>query len=152
MKLTKRKRELLRMKFGGCCAYCGTELPSRGWHAVTLDPELRLSDNLTDYSGGEHSNIPSTSEVYSKGDELANLAPSCEECSLLKSSYTLEMFRQHISQQAQRARRHSANFRAAERFGLVREIPLQIVFWFEKYQSNQSIRQRAPAHLQDSAA
>lgn len=33
MALTKKQREKLRMKFGGRCAYCGCELPEKGWHA-----------------------------------------------------------------------------------------------------------------------
>ncbi len=34
MALTKKQREKLRMKFGGRCAYCGCELPEKGWHAT----------------------------------------------------------------------------------------------------------------------
>lgn len=33
MSLTKKQRAELRMKFGGRCAYCGCELPEKGWHA-----------------------------------------------------------------------------------------------------------------------
>lgn len=33
MALTKKQRAILREKFGGKCAYCGCELPEKGWHA-----------------------------------------------------------------------------------------------------------------------
>ncbi|HAL9448481.1 TPA: HNH endonuclease, partial [Escherichia coli] len=44
MALTKKLREKLRMKFGGRCAYCGCELPEKGWHADHVQAVLRKSE------------------------------------------------------------------------------------------------------------
>jgi len=43
-KLTKAQRAVLREKFGGRCAYCGCELPEKGWHADHLEPVMRESE------------------------------------------------------------------------------------------------------------
>ena len=40
MALTKKQRVELRMKFGGRCAYCGCELPEKGWHADHVEAEI----------------------------------------------------------------------------------------------------------------
>lgn len=32
------------MKFGGRCAYCGCELPEKGWHADHVQAVLRKSE------------------------------------------------------------------------------------------------------------
>ena len=42
MTLSKKKREALRMKFGGKCAYCGCELNQR-WQADHIEPVRRIS-------------------------------------------------------------------------------------------------------------
>lgn len=44
MALTRKQREKLRMKFGGRCAYCGCELPEKGWHADHVQAVLRKSE------------------------------------------------------------------------------------------------------------
>ncbi|EDA6448068.1 HNH endonuclease, partial [Salmonella enterica subsp. enterica serovar Typhimurium] len=44
MALTRKQRERLRMKFGGRCAYCGCELPEKGWHADHVQAVLRKSE------------------------------------------------------------------------------------------------------------
>jgi len=125
MKLTKRKREELRVKFGGCCAYCGSDLPSRGWHAESIETDL-ISDGLI---------------------------PVCSECSSSKGNASTEAFRALLLEQVERAQRHSINFRTALRFGLVSQTAAPVVFWFEKY-SEQAVRQNVITHnsLQRSAA
>ncbi|WP_156964242.1 hypothetical protein [Trabulsiella guamensis] len=65
---------------------------------------------------------------------LENLFPACAPCNLLKTSYSLEMFRKQVSLQVERGRKSSMNFRTAERFGLVEVIEKPVVFWFEQYQ------------------
>lgn len=46
MVLTKKQRAELRMKFGGRCAYCGCELPEKGWHADHVEAVYRKLDAL----------------------------------------------------------------------------------------------------------
>lgn len=106
MKLTKQKREELRMQFGGGCAFCGSELPARGWHAERIGEDC--------VSGG--------------------LVAVCSECRSSRGNTSPEAFRLLLSEQVERAQRHSVNFRTALRFGLVSETAAPVVFWFEKYQ------------------
>ena len=110
MKLTKNKREELRMQFGGCCAFCGSKLPDRGWHAEMIGEEY--------FSGG--------------------IAGICTECRTAKRNASPEAFRAMLAEQVERAQRHSVNFRTALRFGLVSETASPVVFWFEKYQPRSS--------------
>jgi hypothetical protein len=46
--------------------------------------------------------------------------------------------RKEISQQVERARTYSVNFRTAERFGLVEIVDKPVVFWFEHYQQQEA--------------
>ena len=34
---SKKEREIIKNKFGGKCAYCGEDLPGRGWHVKHLN-------------------------------------------------------------------------------------------------------------------
>lgn len=112
MKLTKRKREQLRLKFDGCCAYCGGELPLRGWQVNYIEPLHSLSVQVS---------------------LLENRVPACQECAQLKGTNSLEVFRSQIMKQPERAQRNSVNFRNAIRFGLISKNQSPVIFWFEKY-------------------
>lgn len=117
MKLTKYKREELRVQFGECCAFCGSKLPARGWHAEMIGEEY--------VSGG--------------------IAAICTDCRTAKSNASPEAFRAMLAEQVERAQRHSINFRTALRFGLVSETAAPVVFWFEKCQSRTSRSQNQGA-------
>lgn len=69
-----------------------------------------------------------------EAERLENMFPACAPCNLLKTSYSLEMFRKQVSLQVERGRKSSMNFRTAERFGLIEAVEKPVVFWFEKYQ------------------
>lgn len=119
-KLTKaQQREMLRMKFGGYCAYCGNEL-NNGFHVDHVDAIYRDKAEPTGMQKPEN-------------DVPENLFPACKPCNLFKSVLTLEAFRQEILMQAERAERYSINHRTARRFGQIEHKPGPVVFWFEKY-------------------
>lgn len=105
MSLSKTKREVLRLRFGGCCFFCGNTLPQRGWHA--------------DYIGEEY-----VKDGY---------AAVCTDCRVAKGNATPEAFRTIIAEQVERAQRHSINFRTALRFGLISHVETPVQFWFERY-------------------
>ncbi|UVM87429.1 MAG: NinG protein [Bacteriophage sp.] len=135
MKLTKKQREELRMKFGGRCAYCGCELPEKGWHADHVEPVLRKSEQCMKAAAKGIFKLKATGELYRpEAERLENLYPACAPCNLMKTSYSLEMFRKQVSLQVARGRKSSMNFRTAERFGLIAVVERPVVFWFEKYQ------------------
>lgn len=135
MALTKKQREKLRMKFGGRCAYCGCELPEKGWHADHVQAVLRKSEQCMKAAEKGIFRLKTTGEVFRpEADCPENLFPSCAPCNLLKTTYSLEMFRKQVSLQVERGRRSSVNFRTAERFGLISVLNKPVVFWFEQYE------------------
>ncbi|EHM7395297.1 HNH endonuclease [Salmonella enterica] len=135
MALTRKQRERLRMKFGGRCAYCGCELPEKGWHADHVQAVLRKSDRCMKAAEKGIFRLKSTGDVFRpEADCPENIFPSCAPCNLLKTTYSLEMFRKQVSLQVERGRRSSVNFRTAERFGLISVVNKPVVFWFEQYE------------------
>ncbi|EJA72618.1 putative HNH endonuclease [Salmonella enterica subsp. enterica serovar Newport str. CVM 37978] len=140
MALTKKQRERLRMKFGGRCAYCGCVLPEKGWHADHVQAVLRKSERCMKAADKGIFRLKTTGEVFRpEADCPENIFPSCAPCNLLKTTYSLEMFRKQVSLQVERGRRSSVNFRTAERFGLVEVVEKPVVFWFEQYQEKEPI-------------
>ena len=122
------------MKFGGRCAYCGCELPEKGWHADHVEAALRKWDFGTRMPNGTRRTVATGEFWKPENDAIDNLFPACAPCNLLKTTYSLEMFRKQVSLQVERGRRSSVNFRTAERFGLIEAVDKPVVFWFEQYQ------------------
>lgn len=149
MTLNKTQRETIRMMFGGRCAYCGCELPEKGWHADHVEPVYRewwkshkwWKDRQYKYDFDEATGrLNRTPIPYSPAgmerpanDRIENLFPSCRACNIDKNASTLEGWRQQLQDRANVCRRNYSAFRHAERFGLVVVIDKPIVFWFEKY-------------------
>ncbi|EDV7203693.1 HNH endonuclease [Salmonella enterica subsp. enterica serovar Bredeney] len=135
MELTRKQRERLRMKFGGRCAYCGCVLPEKGWHTDHVQAVLRKSERCMKAAEKGIFRLKTTGEVFRpEADCPENIFPSCAPCNLLKTTYSLEMFRKQVSLQVERGRRSSVNFRTAERFGLISVVNKPVVFWFEQYE------------------
>lgn len=132
MNLTKKQREEVRMMFGGKCAYCGSDLPEKGWHAdhvKNIERKLEWT-----YNKDGHRQLRSTNECHKpENDTIENLFPSCAPCNIFKSSMDLEWFRTTIETQLDKAYKYSSNYRIAKRFGLVEEKPRPIFFYFETY-------------------
>jgi len=138
MALTKKQRAELREKFGGRCAYCGCELPEKVWHADHVQAVLRKSEQCMKAATKGIFKLKATGEVFRPEAECKeNIFPACAPCNLLKTSYSLEMFRKQVSLQVERGRRSSVNFRTAERFGLIEAVEKPVVFWFEQYQGEE---------------
>jgi hypothetical protein len=145
--MRKAQRATLRMMFGGKCAYCGCELPERGWHADHVDPVIRHSA-IVEVSAAEHARTgyshrlkPTGTVERPEAERSDNFFPACAPCNIFKSTFSVEFLRQEIVAQVDRARKTSSNFRTAERFGLVRATNEPVKFWFEQY--------RAPASAED---
>jgi hypothetical protein len=121
MKLTKAQRETLRNLFGGRCAYCGNEL-GKTWHADHIEPVFRIwwGKNKGKFERPHN-------------DVLSNFYPACIPCNIHKHAMQLEDWRSYLEEQVDMARRNSAPFRHAERFGLITTSKEPIVFYFEKY-------------------
>lgn len=148
MRLTTSQRATLRIMFGGKCAYCGCELPEKGWHADHIEPVWREWWKNTpgwkeshgfnyDYVGGSviRTAIPleKAKLLAPENDTLDNLFPSCRACNIDKHASSLESWRKQMEDRVGVCRRNYSAFRHAERFGLVQEIKKPIVFWFEQW-------------------
>lgn len=129
MKLTPKKREALRAKFGGRCAYCGHELNPR-WQADHVEPVNRKHDWVRQPNG-------SSKAVYSgemwnpENDREDNLVPACSACNNDKFNLSLEEWRNRLADLIGVCQRNHSAYRHAMRFGLVQETPKPIVFYFE---------------------
>lgn len=124
--MKKALREQVYKKFNGRCAYCGCELPKKGFHVDHIIPQDRYSEQhqclivdgrkFTDY--GLH--------------DLQNLNPACRRCNLWKRVSSLEEFRSEIEAQKERLKNYSAGFRLAQDFGVVISTNDPVKFYYEK--------------------
>ncbi len=124
------------MKFGGKCAYCGGDLPLKGWHVDHVAPIIRESKiDREKHAQGEFRLVQTGRCERPENETFENYWPSCAPCNLFKSVYDIESWRSEIALQVERARKQSFNFRFAELFGLVQQTGNPVIFWFEKFQA-----------------
>jgi 5-methylcytosine-specific restriction endonuclease McrA len=72
MYISKKQREIVRNKFAGKCAYCGTDLV-KGWNVDHIKPLVMGGTN-----------------------NLDNLNPSCKDCNNYKCHTDLEGYRSQL--------------------------------------------------------
>lgn len=111
--MAKIDRNEVYKKYDGRCAYCGAELPQKGWHVDHIIPQMRYSER--------HECLIVDCKKFIDYDvnNIANLNPACRRCNLRKSSFSLEEFRGEIEEQKNRLRKYNAGFRLAEDFGQI---------------------------------
>ena len=137
MTLSKKDREKLRMMFGGRCAYCGYELPVKGWHADHVEPVYRKMKYVQSAYGS--GGLAATGEVYfPERDTFDNLFPACQPCNTHKGPLLLDSWRKELERITGILQRGYPTYRHAVRFGQVVERPGPIVFWFEQYRAEQA--------------
>ena len=119
------------MKFGGKCAYCGTELGSR-WQADHVKPLRRIGKWQQD-SSGIGSRMVQTGEVeYPENDHEGNLVPACSACNNDKHCSSLEQWRARLEDLLGVCERNHSAYRHALRFQLIIPNPQPVVFYFER--------------------
>ncbi len=134
MTLTKKQREVLKLKFGGRCAYCGDELGDR-WHADHMQA-IRRESEFVAAPEGSHYNVVlrHTGRCdHPELDHIENMMPACQPCNLYKGGNTLEGWRQQLQELNRKLQDYSKHFRFAKAFGLVIEIDKPVVFYFEQF-------------------
>jgi 5-methylcytosine-specific restriction endonuclease McrA len=119
-------REAVRMKFGGRCAYCGEPLGAR-WHADHLEPVIRDAQ----YIKGKGF-VATGVLLRPQNDRGENLMPACPPCNIDKGAYTLDGWRQKLSNATDVLSRNNPTYRHAKRFGLLIETGAAVVFYFER--------------------
>jgi len=107
------KRQRIKTKTGGLCAYCGKALVEPGWHIDHVDATWR---GRADKGGNE--------------DE-SNLLPACARCNRWKKVLSPDAFRNEIDAQFERLYRDSAGFRLAVDYGVIERSGRSARFYVE---------------------
>ena len=113
-KLSLKERKLVYEKTNGLCAYCGCEIPFKGFNA----------DHVKCLHNHEWED-----EII---DTVENMLPSCRSCNHYKSTYGRELFREQLSKIPDRLARDVSTYNIAKRFGMIEEHREPIKFYYEK--------------------
>ena len=144
MTINKAKREEIRMMFGGKCAYCGCDLPEKGWHLDHVEPVVRCyqygemvttEHGFTRYQSYGNGKVKLKRIDAPHADRVDNLWPSCRSCNINKSSMKLEYWRKFLMEGPESLASYNGRFRHMLRFGVVKVNPEPLLFWFEKWQA-----------------
>jgi len=135
MALKKSERELVRMKYGGRCAYCGCELP-KVWHADHFVACRRDLVAVT-ISTGTYK-LQSVGSGKPEANTIENFMPSCAPCNISKATYSLEGWRLYLAQQIEFLNEYNKKYRMAKAYGLIEETGAQVVFYFERLAQQQT--------------
>lgn len=138
--MNKENRELIRMKFGGRCAYCGCEL-QKGWHVDEIEPIKRGWKYRLDESGNRilNGNGDYLKDFYMECPEnlhIDNQNPACASCNINKHSDTLEQFRLNIARYLESLNKRMVQYKMVKKYGLVRETGIEVKFYFETLKNN----------------
>lgn len=125
----KQQRELIFNKYGGRCAYCGTEL-QKGWHIDEIEPVRR---NYTeDYCHEKRKYVRKiVGCMHPERFNLDNQMPACASCNINKHSGSLEEFRKLIEGFMKHLNELNTQYKIAKRYGLVEERIKPVIFYFE---------------------
>lgn len=116
--IPKQVREQVYAKYHGHCAYCGCE--------------LEYKDMQVDHINSVYVSML----VHGGVDEcLENYMPSCRMCNFYKSTFTLEAFRERLTQVMMKNLQKNFSYRLAKKYGLIEENVQPIVFYFEKVEN-----------------
>lgn len=127
-----KERDKIKAKYGGKCAYCGNTLPDK-WHVDHFKPVVRDFVLVKDKGFVQNGKM-----LNPENDNFDNKVPSCPSCNILKSSGTIEEFRRLVSNFTTSLNRDSTQYKAAKRYGLIKEIDKKVTFYFENYEPLQN--------------
>lgn len=105
----KRLRKIVYDKYNGHCAYCGSKLKNR----------FCIDHIISKHNGGKN--------------KIENYNPSCFSCNSSKGTLSIEKWRKQLVHKITQLNRDSSTYRAAKRFGLVKEINKNVTFYFENH-------------------
>ena len=113
-KIKSEIRDMVYNKYLGKCAYCGTYLQRDKFTIDHIDP-LRRGDK----GSKAHLNV------------ISNYNPACTSCNSSKSTFSLDRWKQMITNKKKSLFRDNSAFRILLRFGLVKFTTNDVVFYFE---------------------
>ena len=115
--MAKINRKQVHEKYNGRCAYCGEKIHFKDMQVDHIIPKARFHQFAK--------------RVEYDIDDIQNLNPTCRVCNNWKGGWLLEEFRHEISEQVNRLRKYSAQFRLAERYRRIVELETSVQFYFE---------------------
>lgn len=124
--MNKKQREIIFNKTNGKCSYCG-EMLQRGWHVDHIEPVIRKSK----YTNGKLISTQNMRRAHLHHED--NMMPSCPSCNILKSTSSVDGFREVIADRLRQLDRNPS-YRMAKRYGLITESEIDIKFYFETMQ------------------
>ena len=114
-------------KYGGKCAYCGCDLPTR-WH---IDHANALHRNSF-WCKERKKFITDGTCNHPENENFENYMPSCPSCNISKSTLSIEDFREWIQDGVRRLNDNHYNaYKFGKRFGLIKETGATVKFYFE---------------------
>ncbi len=96
-------------KCNGHCAYCGCKLEYKKMQVDHMNPLKKGGENI-----------------------IENMLPACRSCNHYKSTLDVEDFRNYLAGISHRLMRDSIPFQVGIRFGVVKHIKDDVVFYFEQ--------------------
>lgn len=133
--MDKKKRQYIFNKFGGRCAYCGEQLPLKGWHVDELLPVKRIYEMVRDQAKGKW--VRKMKGLYHpERFHVDNQMPACPSCNINKHSMSLEEFRDLITNFTAGLNKVNTQYKIAKRYGLIQETGKEVKFYFETFNAN----------------
>lgn len=127
--MKKSDRQKIYDKYGGKCAYCGCEL-QKGWHVDEIEPVRRHIERDYDFTKRKTVTRVLGCE-HPERFNVDNQNPSCPSCNINKHSMPLEEFRKLIAGFMKHLNEVNTQYKIAKRYGLVKENPIEVKFYFE---------------------
>lgn len=125
-----KKRKLIYDKFGGKCAYCGMDLPEKGWHVDEVLPVRRNHK----WDRSKRKWVHDGTCLHPERFHIDNQYPACASCNINKRTHSLEGFRRLIQGFMKHLNEQSTQYKMAKKYGLVTETNKKVKFWYEIYE------------------
>lgn len=122
-RLSQAERKAVYDKYNGHCAYCGCDIPFKGFNVDHLHC-------LRNYEGTEEL---TGIDVHS----IDNLMPACGSCNRYKATMDLETFRKQLQKIPDRLKRDVCIYNIALRYKMVQENREPIKFYFERIKEDE---------------
>ena len=131
MSINKKQRLTILSKFNYHCAYCGCRLDMVTMQVDHIIPQARFAQHV------RNMNAPYFLSHLQKEDinHPDNLFPSCRACNFTKDTFTIEKFREKISEKLMIVQK-TFNFKLLKKYGFVQEIEKPVIFYFETLWQN----------------
>lgn len=122
-RLSQTERKAVYDKYNGHCAYCGCDIPFKGFNVDHLHC-LRNYEYTEEFTG---------IDVHS----IDNLMPACGSCNRYKATMDLETFRKQLQKIPDRLQRDVCTYNIALRYRMVQENREPIKFYFERMKEDE---------------